>query len=84
MINWSKVLAAEVKAKGKRLGSIAGPLTMDEFTIWRYQGHTVMICEVGDEFSLGPHICTVLQGERIVWLDPVASAGAAILAARGK
>lgn len=40
MINWSKVSAAEVKAKGKMIGSIVGPLTMDEFTIWRYLGAT--------------------------------------------
>lgn len=82
-INWAKVTAAEVKEHGRRVGEALGPLSRDCFTGWLYAGHLVVIHENGDQANPGPHICAVFKGNQIIWLDEIATAGRAILAAAG-
>jgi len=74
---------AEVKEHGTRVGEALGPLTQDRFTGWLYDGYMVVIHENGDEVCPGPHICAVFKGNQIIWLDEIATAGRAILAAAG-
>ncbi|HHW41283.1 MAG TPA: hypothetical protein GXX19_09070 [Syntrophomonadaceae bacterium] len=83
MIDWAKVSADDIKKHGTRIGETSGPLSKDRFTGWLYAGHLVVIHENGDQANPDPHICAVFKGNQIIWLDEIATAGRAILAAAG-